>query len=173
MFYTTSLSCISNLGTPSSHTKGKASIKWPIPPFIKASAKSPLFKECHLRGSYKRWSWLCAVAGPPALIPNNFSAPVVPVIKEAWTFKWAGSPVALSSYHIGLQSGLQWTLIWSKALSFAGLTASTSLQFSSSPSLFPPVYFLTDKTTNGTRDWVVHCPPPPPQVKSFLPFAVL
>lgn len=107
MSYNTILSCISKSGTPFSPTKGKASMERPVPPFIKASEKAPLFKECHLRESCKHWSQLCVFARPPELIPSNFSAPLVPVIKEAWAFKWAGSLVALSSYHIGLQSGLQ------------------------------------------------------------------
>lgn len=82
-------------------------MEWPVPPFIKASEEASLFKECHLRESCKHWSQLCVFARPPELIPSNFSAPLVPVIKEACAFKWAGSLVALSSYHIGLQSGLQ------------------------------------------------------------------
>lgn len=53
MSYNTILSCISKSGTPFSPTKGKASMERPVPPFIKASEKAPLFKECHLRESCK------------------------------------------------------------------------------------------------------------------------
>lgn len=139
MSYNTILSCISKSGTPFSHTKGKASMERPVPPFIKASKKAPLFKECHLRESCKHWSQLCVFARPPELILSNFSAPLVPVIKEAWAFKWAGSLVALSSYHIGLQSGLQceegtranyWALPGLKLYIFLSLP----------PSLFYPIF---------------------------------
>lgn len=102
------LTCISKIGSTSfSPTKDEASMERPVPPFIKASEKAPLLKECHLWEGSKHWSQPCVFARPPELILSNFSAPLVLVIKEAWAFKWAGSLVALSSYHIGLQSGLQ------------------------------------------------------------------
>lgn len=104
MSYNTILSCISRAGSPFSPTK-RRSFNGKARPTVYKSI--PTLKACHLRGSCKHWSQLCVFARPPELIPSNFSAPLVPVIKEATEFKWAGSLVALSSYHIGLQSGLQ------------------------------------------------------------------
>lgn len=134
----TILSCISNSGSPFSPTKGKASVERPSPPFIKAFKKAPHFKECHLRESCKHWSQLCVFARPPELILSNFSAPLVPVIKEAWAFKWAGSLVALSSYYTGLQSDLQceegtganhWALLGLKLYTTISLLLSQSVSF--------------------------------------------